>query len=151
MKRYLIASEQETALFAERVGSTLRGGDTVGLSGALGAGKTTFVRYLVEALGGTAREVSSPTYTLEHEYHVAAERCVDHWDLYRVVGLPEELFEPPTENVIRIVEWPERCPEIAADLDLHITIEFKEGTERIVSFDGARAAALEEIVSLRGA
>jgi tRNA A37 threonylcarbamoyladenosine biosynthesis protein TsaE len=96
-----------------------------------------------------ARDVSSPTYTLEHEYRLAAERCIDHWDLYRVATLPEELFEPPAQNIIRVVEWPERCPEIAADLDLHISIQLTEGAERIVSFDGVRAAALEPIVSLR--
>jgi tRNA threonylcarbamoyladenosine biosynthesis protein TsaE len=61
-------SEEETAAVAREIAATLRAGDVLLLSGTLGAGKTAFVRGLAEGLGIGPDEVSSPTFTLVHEY-----------------------------------------------------------------------------------
>lgn len=116
MNRYTIAHEQETSLIAAALAPILRGGFSIGLSGDLGAGKTTFVRYLITAAGGDSRAVASPTYTLQHEYPLPNGLTVEHWDLYRLTSLPLELEEAPGAKVIRLIEWPEKCPEVLASL-----------------------------------
>lgn len=139
MKEWHITSERDTETFAQHLACVLRGGHVVGLSGGLGAGKTTLVRYLVQSLGGDSNNVASPTYTLEHEYHISSTLQVDHWDLYRVATLPDELYEPARLTTIRIVEWPERCPELREDLDLQVRLEVVDETGRRVFFEGALA------------
>ena len=99
-------------VFARSVLHEIRGGDEWGLSGSLGAGKTTLVREIVQAFGG-GDVVSSPTFVLGHEYVLPERRLtVEHWDLYRLSALPEELRYPPETSVIRFIEWPERSPEL---------------------------------------
>ena len=142
MSARTLHSEADTALFAASVAKSLRGGVTIGLEGELGAGKTTFVRYLIKALGGKAEEVASPTFTLEYEYSVDGGLRVEHWDLYRLTAAPPELLEPPSAKVLRIIEWPSRCPEILADIDLRLEIGLLEGDARTVSISGALAQSL---------
>jgi tRNA threonylcarbamoyladenosine biosynthesis protein TsaE len=77
------ASEEETQAIARELSATLRAGDVVLLSGDLGAGKTTFVRGLADGLGIDPREVSSPTFTLVHEYR-GNGLTLYHADLYRL-------------------------------------------------------------------
>src|SRR5699024_3644034 len=87
-------------------------GACVTLEGQLGAGKTTLVRLLIEALGGSGRDVSSPTYVLMHAY-ATPRFTVYHLDAYRVGGAEDleaigfaELLEQP--NAVTIVEWASR-------------------------------------------
>ena len=56
-----LETEKHTAEFARSIAGWIRGGMVFGLRGDLGAGKTTFVRFLVESLGGDVRAVASPT------------------------------------------------------------------------------------------
>lgn len=120
MSRYTIADEQETSRIAAALVPVLRGGLSIGLSGDLGAGKTTFVRYLITAAGGDSRAVASPTYTLQHEYPLPNGLTVEHWDLYRLTSTPLELEEAPGAKVVRFIEWPERCPEVLSSLTCHM-------------------------------
>lgn len=101
----------DTARFARDFAATLRPGDCVALDGELGAGKTTFVRAVVEALGGDGSHVSSPTFVLLHVYKTP-RFDVFHLDAYRVHGSDDfaaigfdELLE---QNGIVFVEWPSR-------------------------------------------
>jgi tRNA threonylcarbamoyl adenosine modification protein YjeE len=92
----------------------LRRGSVVALHGALGAGKTTFVRALVRALHGSDAAVSSPTFVFRQRYD--GEPPVEHLDLYRLDD-PAELVELGLEDAfdadrITVVEWPERAPEL---------------------------------------
>ncbi len=79
-----IASLRETEALAARLAPKLQAGDVVALQGDLGAGKTTFVRALITALGGEARDVVSPTFTLVQHYETRLP--VVHIDAYRVGG-----------------------------------------------------------------
>jgi tRNA threonylcarbamoyl adenosine modification protein YjeE len=137
---YTITTEQDTARIAAALSPALRGGLVVGLSGDLGAGKTTFVRYLIAAAGGDTRAVSSPTYTLQHEYPLPNGLTVEHWDLYRLTVLPMELEEAPSRTTVRLIEWPERCPEILAYLTCHMRFshvgEEGEGARRVLELSG---------------
>ncbi len=147
--KFRVNSEDDTERLAQAFAHAVRGGDAIGLCGDLGAGKTTFVRYLVVALGGCSRDVSSPSYTLEHEYEVPDGGVIDHWDLYRISDLPDELAEPPAASVVRLIEWPDRCAGLTPSLDLLIHFEVSESGERLVSIQGPRASAANAVVQSR--
>ena len=97
---------------AARLAQTLHPGDALALSGDLGAGKTTLVRALVNALHGSDVPVSSPTFVFRQRYDGTPP--IEHLDLYRIddpldaaeLGL-DEAFGP---DRITVVEWPERLP-----------------------------------------
>lgn len=100
------SSVAETESIAGRLARRLAPGDVVYVSGELGAGKTTFVRGAVRALGATG-PVTSPTYTVGHRYD-----GVSHLDLYRFERLTDAdwgALEPYFLDAIVFVEWPERA------------------------------------------
>ena len=110
----LSSSEAATERAGVALAGRLRPGDVVLLEGDLAAGKTTLVRGLVAGLGGSAEDVSSPSFVLVQTYPCAAagvER-LHHVDLYRLADrLPElralgleELLSDPT--AVTAVEWP---------------------------------------------
>ncbi len=101
------ASPEETEAAGAELAARLSPGDVVLVSGELGAGKTTFVRGALRALGVRER-VTSPTFVVGHLY----EERFAHLDLYRLEGLDAEdpglldaYFGP---EIITFVEWPER-------------------------------------------
>lgn len=112
------ASEGVTRAFARKFVTSLTTGGLVLLEGELGAGKTTFVQGVAEALGVTQR-VTSPTFTLMNVYdtHHHAIRQLVHIDLYRLSGAADtvELDIPlwlSRPDALVVVEWPERAPEL---------------------------------------
>ena len=146
-----LETEKHTAEFARSIAGWIRGGMVFGLRGDLGAGKTTFVRFLVESLGGDVRAVASPTYTLQHEYPVGDSITIEHWDLYRLNSLPMELEETTPRSVVRILEWPERCPEIlnAVTIQLSFNLSVSDASieHRFVEISGPAAPELVEYLS----
>jgi tRNA threonylcarbamoyladenosine biosynthesis protein TsaE len=102
------ATERAGADLAARLGA----GDVVLVSGELGAGKTTFVRGALRALG-ISGPVTSPTFVVGHAYE-GTDGPVSHLDLYRLAGMADEdpgLLEPFfAPDAIAFVEWPEHGP-----------------------------------------
>lgn len=103
-------SEADTRAIAARLAAELRPGTVLLLSGDLGAGKTAFVRGLAEGLGIDPADVTSPTFTLVHEYRQGRLPLV-HVDLYRLdkadldeLGMDSEL----AERGVLAIEWAER-------------------------------------------
>jgi tRNA threonylcarbamoyladenosine biosynthesis protein TsaE len=103
-------SEQETRSIAAALARDLAMGSVLLLSGDLGAGKTAFVRGLAEGLGIDPDEVTSPTFTIVHEYRGGRLPLV-HVDLYRLdradldeIGLDQDL----AATGVVAVEWAER-------------------------------------------
>lgn len=104
------SSEADTRAFAARFAATLQPGAVLLLSGDLGAGKTAFVRGLAEGLGVDPADVTSPTFTLVHEYRQGRLPLV-HVDLYRLdkadldeLGMDSDL----AERGVLAIEWAER-------------------------------------------
>ena len=104
----------------------------VTLSGPLGAGKTTFVRGLLRAMGVTGA-IRSPSYTLVEEY-VAEGWELLHLDLYRLSGADDlgelGLRERHRGATVFLVEWPERAPD-ALPADLAMSLGFGERDHRL--------------------
>lgn len=120
---YRTASEEETIALGERLARELPATGVALLIGNLGAGKTTLAKGIVVGRGAAAAEdVSSPTFTLIHEY--APDLC--HIDLYRleearqVAGLGlDELFD----RALVLIEWGERFPQLLPARRVEIRIE----------------------------
>ena len=103
-------SEDETADVARELAAALKAGDVILLSGNLGAGKTAFVRGLASGLGIDPEDVSSPTFTLVHEYR-GGRLTLYHADLYRLERIATEeigLEEMGIADGVLAIEWPDR-------------------------------------------
>jgi tRNA threonylcarbamoyladenosine biosynthesis protein TsaE len=128
---YRTASEEETISLGERLAGELPRRGVVLLIGNLGAGKTTLAKGIVRARGAAEHDdVSSPTFTLIHEYGNA----VYHIDLYRLdearqvatLGL-EEIFD---RDALVLIEWGERFPEMMPAVRTEIRIRAAADDER---------------------
>jgi tRNA threonylcarbamoyladenosine biosynthesis protein TsaE len=131
-----IESEAEMLAFGRDLSARLNAGDVVAITGPLGAGKTVFCKGVLAGMGFRG-EVTSPTYTIVHQYDPPDVRLpLAHVDLYRIKS-PEEvgelgLFEGDS---VTLVEWAENYPPLAA---------IARYTVRIMpQSDGARAIATE--------
>jgi tRNA threonylcarbamoyladenosine biosynthesis protein TsaE len=103
-------SEDETIAVARELAATLSAGDVLLLSGELGAGKTAFVRGLALGLGIDEDDVSSPTFTLVHEYR-GGRLTLYHVDLYRLDRVATDdlgLDEMGVADGVLAIEWPDR-------------------------------------------
>lgn len=134
-------SENETRQIAADLADRLAAGAVVLLHGDLGAGKTAFVRGLAEGLGVPEDAVSSPTFTLVHEYR-GGRLTLYHADLYRLTAgtsLDDLGLDEAAEDGVLAIEWPERLArpvpgaidvriDIAGDTDRTITIETRQGS-----------------------
>lgn len=126
------------------------GGRCLFLFGDLGAGKTTFTRFLIRALGHSGN-VKSPTYTLVEPYDIN-DLCLYHFDLYRLND-PEELefmgirdyFNDRTSSII---EWPDKGAGLlpSPDIIMHITYQ---NTGRMFRFEGKSLFAEQCIKHLK--
>jgi tRNA threonylcarbamoyladenosine biosynthesis protein TsaE len=134
VRTYLTRSEEETISLGENLARELPSRAVVLLIGDLGAGKTTLAKGIVKGLGAAQPEdVSSPTFTLIHEYGPA----VYHIDLYRLdeerevetLGL-EEIFE---KNAVVLIEWGERFPRLMPAGSLEIRLEQDAGEARRIT------------------
>lgn len=126
-----VQSEAELQALAAKIAKELKLGDVITLHGDLGAGKTSFARGLINALGPVAEEVPSPTFTLVQVYD-AQEPAIWHFDLYRIEK-PEDILELGWDEVRRqgaaLIEWPERLGTLLPKDRLEISIEFGADSE----------------------
>ena len=131
---HVTQSEDQTADVARQLATTLEAGAVLLLSGNLGAGKTAFVRGLADGLGVDPDEVSSPTFTLVHEYR-GGRLTLYHADLYRLEKVATEelgLEEMGISDGVLAIEWPDRLAHAlpgARNIQIEIV---DENTRRIV-------------------
>lgn len=129
-------SDTETQNLAREFASTLHAGDVLLLSGDLGAGKTTFVRGLAEGLGIDPGDVSSPTFTLLHEYR-GGRLTLYHADLYRLDKTATDdlgLEETGVRDGVLAIEWPDRLSHDLAGARV-IRFDVVEDVSRRITID----------------
>lgn len=148
--RIFLEDEAATTALAERFRAALPetwSGLTVLLEGELGAGKSTFARGLIHAMDHSG-PVPSPTYTLVEPYHLPSG-VVYHVDLYRVASEEELRFLGWNEldDGLRLVEWPDRAPELANSADVRLTLSY-DGMGRSVQIDGLSPRGHELIADI---
>lgn len=138
MTERVTRSEEETARAGRDLAGTLAAGDVLLLSGNLGAGKTAFVRGLAEGLGADPDDVSSPTFTLIHEYRGGRLRLY-HADLYRLARAATAdlgIEELGVQDGVLAIEWPDRLSHPIAGARA-ITIEITGEHTRRISYADA--------------
>jgi tRNA threonylcarbamoyladenosine biosynthesis protein TsaE len=129
-------SEEETAAVARQLAAQLAAGAVLLLSGDLGAGKTAFVRGLAQGLGVDPEEVSSPTFTLVHEYR-GGRLTLFHADLYRLDRADTEdlgLQDADVAAGVLAVEWPERLGRPLTGAT-RVSIEIAGENDRTIKID----------------
>ena len=147
---YTTHSAEETIALGRELAKLLRPPRVLILRGDLGAGKTTLVKGIAAALGAAEpEEVTSPTFTLIHEYagrgieptseheNLGATVLLYHLDLYRIEGQRqldtlgmEDLMTPQS---LVLIEWGEKFPTVIAHSDGEIVIEMLPGDERRIT------------------
>lgn len=134
MASFTSHSPAETEEFGRDFAKNVNGGSVIALKGELGTGKTQFVKGVVAGLGSKA-EVTSPTFTLVHEY-AGGRLPVYHFDFFRIddrqslerLGLEEYFFG----DGVSVIEWSDKFPELIPDAARWISFETKSENERFI-------------------
>ena len=141
-----LPDEAGTTRLGAMLADLLLPGDTVLLSGPVGAGKTHLARAVVQHRLGRAEDVPSPTFTLVQTYEGEAGE-VWHADLYRLTS-PDEVLELGLEaafgTAVCLVEWPDRLGPLAPSDALRIGLEV-EGDGRRATLEGGRPTTIAQI------
>ncbi len=121
---YVFPTEHDLVHFAKKFACDLPRPLIIWLEGDLGAGKTTFARGLIQALGYTGR-VKSPTYGLLEHYQLETLQVL-HMDLYRISDPGELEFlgveDLLDERTILLIEWPDKGGLMGARAGLHFQV-----------------------------
>ncbi len=153
------ADESQTEAFASALAQALAaelpcaGGISIALEGGLGAGKTTFTRYLLRALGITGR-IKSPSYAIVESYE-AATFPIWHFDFYRM-GSAEEWEDAGfrdifASNGLRLVEWPGQLPANLLHYDLQLQLQIEGEDARRADLQAGSPAGLKLLQNLEHA
>ena len=137
MAIFISNSPAETEAVGRRVAEQAGSGSVLALQGELGSGKTQFTKGLVAAMGSNAA-VSSPTFTIVHEYQ-DGRLPVYHFDFFRVenrqslerLGLDDYFFG----DGVSVIEWADRFPEFIPQQARWILFEIKSENERAITFE----------------
>ena len=146
-----ISEEKNTKSVAEKFTKLIKQGDFILLSGNLGVGKTTFIKYVINFLQKLNKhkisEVTSPTFTVINEYQIK-KILIKHYDLYRIknkkelnnLGIQESI-----KDQITFVEWPEIIKKIKIKNSINLIFEYKKNySERYLSIISENKKFLNE-------
>jgi tRNA threonylcarbamoyladenosine biosynthesis protein TsaE len=136
MALIILDSVEATQAYGELWARGVEGGEVIALHGILGSGKTQIVKGLARGLGFTG-EVTSPTYTLIHEYR-GGRLPLFHLDLYRLsnendaarAGVDEYIGVP---GAVTVIEWADRIAGLLPSYTRHWELEVVSMTERVIA------------------
>jgi tRNA threonylcarbamoyladenosine biosynthesis protein TsaE len=148
VKTLVWPDEAATAAFATQLAAALTRANLnacIALHGDLGAGKTTFVRHLLHALGVTGR-IKSPTYAVVEPYTVNAGE-VWHFDFYRFSD-PREWEDAGFRDIfasvgLKLCEWPQNAAGVMPTPDLEIHIQVDDDEQRQVTINALSSRGQE--------
>ncbi len=146
-----ISKEKDTKLIAERLCKHINLGDFILLTGNLGVGKTTFIKYIINSLQRINRqklsEVPSPTFNIINEYQIK-KILIKHLDLYRIKNEKELNNLGIQENIkkqITLVEWPEIVKKLNIKNSIRLIFEYnKNYTERYLTIISKKKKIINE-------
>ncbi|MBO4404061.1 MAG: tRNA (adenosine(37)-N6)-threonylcarbamoyltransferase complex ATPase subunit type 1 TsaE [Treponema sp.] len=138
--KFTTSSAQETTALGEKIGSSLKSGDVIAMTGTLAAGKTTLTKGIAKALG-IEDNVTSPTFCLISEYQ--GKIPLYHMDVYRLEG-SEDFIDMGAEellygNGVCIIEWSEKIKDILPKKTIYLDIKTNSDSTReitITNWDG---------------
>ncbi len=136
MATFISSSPTETEAVGRRLAENVGVGSVLALQGELGSGKTLFTKGLVAGVSSNAA-VSSPTFTIVHEYR-EGRLPVYHFDFFRVenrqslvrLGLDDYFFG----DGVSVIEWADRFPEFIPEQARWILFEIKSENQRVITF-----------------
>ena len=148
MHKYTIKKDIEKGIYLlneqdEEVAATdilVKCGDrrVFAFDGKMGAGKTTFIKHLCEAMG-TEDVVNSPTFAIVNVYEVASGEEVYHFDCYRIKDIREAMDFGAEEYLYSgnycFIEWAEMIEPLLPEDTIWVKIEVMENGDRSLSFD----------------
>jgi tRNA threonylcarbamoyl adenosine modification protein YjeE len=144
--RVSLSSLDQTQALAQRIARHLEVGDVLLLKGDLGTGKSTFVRFLLQAKGHKG-DVPSPTFTLMQSYDLP-DLQISHFDFYRL-KTPEEIEEIGFDEAIAdgavIVEWPDKAASFMPHDALELTFVFNSEQGRFVDIEALSPRWIEKL------
>jgi tRNA threonylcarbamoyladenosine biosynthesis protein TsaE len=134
---FISNSPAETEEIGRRLTEELGPGSVFALKGDLGSGKTVFVKGVVAGLGSST-DVTSPTFTIVHEYR-GGRMAVYHFDFFRLenqvaverLGLDDYFFG----DGVSVIEWADRFPELIPERARWVLFEIKSENQRRISFE----------------
>ena len=135
---YTSNNENKTMAIAHKFAKNLEPGDVVILCADLGSGKTVFARGLIGAYG-IKQAITSPTFTIVNKYD-GKKMTLYHFDMYRLQDYEEAMAAGLDElmddkSAIKIVEWPEKCPELLPEHYHKVTITKVDDTTRTIQIE----------------
>jgi tRNA threonylcarbamoyladenosine biosynthesis protein TsaE len=131
---FISNSPAETEKFGRQFAKGLSAGSVLALKGELGSGKTQFVKGLAAGVGSAAA-VTSPTFTIIHEYS-GGRWPIYHFDFFRIedrqsamrLGLDEYFFD----DGVSVIEWADRFPDLIPESAHWVSFEMKSENERMI-------------------
>jgi tRNA threonylcarbamoyladenosine biosynthesis protein TsaE len=134
---FISNSAAETEALGQQFAAKVRAGSILALQGELGAGKTVFTRGLVAALG-SPNKVTSPTFTILHEY-TGGRLPVFHFDFFRLENSEERLRQIGLDDYffgggVSVIEWPDRFPTVIPPHACWIRFEMQSPDKRAIQF-----------------
>ena len=135
-KQFVAYNLKELDDVAKEIVDFIKDQNIVAIEGKMGAGKTTLIKSMCQALG-VKETVSSPTFALVNEYSDADASSIFHFDFYRIKKL-EEVYDIGYEEYFYsgnfcFIEWPEMITELLPENHTIIKIEVGESEERILT------------------
>lgn len=133
----LIHNLSELKSAANELLISCKGNKIFAFYGSMGAGKTTFIKAICEALG-VKDPISSPTFSIVNEYLSGDGQKINHFDFYRIKNL-NEAYDMGYEDYLYskaycFIEWPEKIAELLPEDHVKVTIS-TQGEQRVIAFE----------------